>query len=399
MSAKRTTSKKKRVIRKKPSLDFSVTGLVYCTMMMFIGLAAINTQANLLFGVFGLMIGILLVSFIISGLVMSKLKVERAMPDHAVVGQTSAVYYQITNQKRYWPSLSVSLSEIDGVEAFARQPSAYMLHCANGMTASVPAELVPLRRGVFELDHYQLSTSFPFGFVKRAVNRRQKDSLVVLPAIGGMRRELMQQFRSAESVGQNVRPSRGGSDDFYGMKEYRSGENPRFIYWKRSARGSSIVMREMTRVSPPKLLVLVDTCIASDHSIDRYVAIERGIAMAATIIDRAMEAGLPIGLIVACGDKWLNVTPNRGKRHRLDLLTHLAQLPANTQHDVNALLAIAQPLIKSDTTAVLISPGDVSMSLAQSVRGRMVALSSKADQYRRYFQFSDSIDFALGHVG
>jgi len=47
-------------IRRKPSFDFSVTGLVYCSMMMFMGLAAINSQANLLFGVFGLMIGILL---------------------------------------------------------------------------------------------------------------------------------------------------------------------------------------------------------------------------------------------------------------------------------------------------------------------------------------------------
>jgi len=68
-------------------LDFSVTGLIYCTMMMFIGLAAINTQANLLFGVFGLMIGILLVSFFISGLVIKKLHTERVVPDWAIVGR------------------------------------------------------------------------------------------------------------------------------------------------------------------------------------------------------------------------------------------------------------------------------------------------------------------------
>ena len=37
-------------------------------MMMFMGLAAMNSQANLLFGVFGLMIGILLVSGVISRL-------------------------------------------------------------------------------------------------------------------------------------------------------------------------------------------------------------------------------------------------------------------------------------------------------------------------------------------
>jgi hypothetical protein len=45
------------VMHRKPSLDFSITGLVYCSMMMFMGLAAMNSQASLLFGVFGLMIG------------------------------------------------------------------------------------------------------------------------------------------------------------------------------------------------------------------------------------------------------------------------------------------------------------------------------------------------------
>ena len=59
-------------VRRKPSLDFSLTGLVYCSMMMFMGLAAINSQANLLFGVFGLMVGILLISGVVSRKVMQR---------------------------------------------------------------------------------------------------------------------------------------------------------------------------------------------------------------------------------------------------------------------------------------------------------------------------------------
>jgi len=61
-------------VRKRPSLDFSLTGLVYCSMMMFMGLAAVNTQANLLFGVFGLMIGVLLIAGVISRAVLRRLR-------------------------------------------------------------------------------------------------------------------------------------------------------------------------------------------------------------------------------------------------------------------------------------------------------------------------------------
>src|SRR3954468_14957784 len=94
-------------VRRRPSLDFSVTGLVYCSMMMFMGLAAINSQANLLFGVFGLMIGILLVSGVISRLVLQKINVARVLPESAVVGEPTTIVYEFTNKKRFWPSLSM----------------------------------------------------------------------------------------------------------------------------------------------------------------------------------------------------------------------------------------------------------------------------------------------------
>ena len=319
--------KKKKQNRRKPSIDFSVTGLIYSTMMMFIGLAAVNTQANLLFGVFGLMIGILLVSFLISGLVIRRLKIDRVLPDHAIAGRTSVIYYNVTNEKKFWPSLSVTVAEVDELDAFARPPSAYILHAANKMLAAVPAEVLPLRRGLFELNRFQLSTSFPFGFIKRAIDGRKRDTLLVLPAIGSMSRELMRRFKSSQSVGMNVRPRSGGSDEFFGVKEYRSGENPRWIYWKRSAGAGPMVVKDMTRVSPPKLLVMVDT-FRTEKTLEAYVAVERSIAAAATVIDAALAAGLPVGLVAWSGS-WVTVEPGRGKRHRLDLLATLGKLPSN----------------------------------------------------------------------
>src|ERR1700746_3462404 len=88
------------IVRRRPSLDFSLTGLVYCSMMMFMGLAAMNSQASLLFGVFGLMIGILLVAGVISKIVLRRLELHRLLPELAVVGQPTTVTYQFTNNKR-----------------------------------------------------------------------------------------------------------------------------------------------------------------------------------------------------------------------------------------------------------------------------------------------------------
>jgi len=196
-------------------------------------------------------------------------------------------------------------------------------------------------------------------------------------------------------VGANVRPTPGGNDEFYGVREYRPGENPRHIYWRRSAGAGAMVIREMTRVSPPKLLIVVDTQ-RPDDSVESYIAVEYAIAMAATLVDRAMDAGLPVGL-VAWSDAFLTIAPNRAKRHRLELLTALATLPINDGVPHMRLLDKARPLSKRDTTPVLISPRDVTMSLGQSVRGGMVALSSSAAERGKYFEFDPDIDFSVGY--
>src|SRR5258708_36871827 len=86
------------VVRRRPSLDFSITGLIYCSLMMFMGLAAINSQANLLFGVFGLMFGILLISISISRIVLRRLAMNRGLPESAIVGMPSIITYDLRNE-------------------------------------------------------------------------------------------------------------------------------------------------------------------------------------------------------------------------------------------------------------------------------------------------------------
>ena len=283
-------------------MDLSLTGLIYLSLMMFMGLAAINTQANLLFGVFGLMIGIVLVAYWISGVVLRRLELSRRLPDHATVGEPTSVAYDFVNRKRFWPSLSITVSELDGVEGFHKQPHGYLLHAAAGRTASIPVELIPKRRGRHSLGVHQISTSFPFGFIKRAIERKKLDTLLVYPAIGQVDPKLLQLARSAETIGPTVRPRRGGMDEFYGLKEYRTGENPRMIYWRRSARTGTLVTREMTHVSPPRLMILVDTYLP-ERTPAAHADVEMCIAMAASLASYAIEAELPVGL-TAWNEGW-----------------------------------------------------------------------------------------------
>ncbi|QOV91204.1 DUF58 domain-containing protein [Humisphaera borealis] len=381
-------------IRRRPSLDFSLVGLVYCCMMMFMGLAAINSGANLLYGVFGLMIGVLILAAILSKRVLRKLTVHRVLPDHAIVGVPSRIVYQFANAKRFYPSLSVTVSEIDAADGFTKQPQAYMLHAAAGMTASVPTEVIPRRRGLHQLDRFQISTSFPFGFIKRALTDRQKDHLLVYPTIGSVDRAVLNMCRAADKTGAMMRPRQGGQDEFYGVKEHRPGESPRHIYWKRSARTAAtgvLVAREMTQVAPPRLLLLVDTWV-SDQSAPKVAGVERSVAMAATLADCAIEQDLSVGML-AWSDGWKYLEPSRGKRHRGDLLSALARLPLQTIASTSQLMDEGLRYIRDGATAVLLTPQALPAGIDTRQRGAVVVLPSDDPQIRRWFTFEARVDF------
>ena len=396
--------KPRKAVQPRHGFDVSLTGLVFVSMMMFMGLAAANSQASLLFGVFGLMIGILVVSGSISKWVLRKLEVKRLMPDEAIVGRPLLLEYLVKNPKRFWPSLSVTISELDAASGFDRQPMGYLLHVAPLMTATIAGEFTPLRRGLHRFDRYQISTSFPFGFIKRAVARRQAETLLAFPPIARVAPGLLKMFKSAESYGTNLRPRVGGEDEFYGLRDYRHGENPRRIYWKRSAHTGKLVVRELTHVAPPRLIVIVDNYTgpqghaASDVS--TTARIERTIAVAASLIQSALESGLAVGL-VACDERPYSVHISRGKRHERELMTLLGKLPhTNTTADRESLRNHASTIADQGTSIVICTAtydgtSDQTNGAGQRAgKGSVFTIETDSEQEHAWFTFDEGIDFA-----
>lgn len=378
-------------------VELTQTLLVYAGLTLFMGLAAMNSQANLLFAIFGLMIGILLVSWSLARVVLAKLDVERDVPELIGVGGRAAIIYRFVNRKRVLPSLSVTLVESDAAGAFADVPRALLLHAPARGTATVPREVRPVRRGVYIMNSFRLTSSFPFGFVRRTCYFSKKSSIVVHPLIGWVDPKLIAMCKSAEQVGTSMRPRQGGQDEFYGIKEYR-GENPRFIYWRRSARTGQLVSRVMTRVAPPRIVLAVDTY--REHlTRDELSLVERGLAMAASIAATALDQGVAVGLVAWAGDQWTQIFPSDGKRQRRELLTALAQLPVNESGEPGQLLDVARRsgsgvVGRSIATVILITPMERDSSVRrQAGAGDVVTVNSRDPRSLEWFRFPEGTDF------
>ncbi len=196
---------------------------------------------------------------------------------------------------------------------------------------------------------------------------------------------------SAEQGDARMRPRRGGSDEFYGVKEFRSGENPRFIYWRRSARTGTLVSKEMTHVAPPRLLVLVNTFIAQ-RSLRDHAGVERAIAMAASLLAEALDQGVSAGLCAWAG-RPVTISPGRGKQHRRNLLAILARLPLNVACERGRLMEAARPLLRNGTTPLLFTAENIEQSRGEQARGNWMILSSSAESAAQWFRFAPEVSF------
>jgi uncharacterized protein (DUF58 family) len=266
------------------------------------------------------------------------------------------------------------------------------------MTARIPVELIAKRRGLYEFDQYQLATSFPFGFIKRAVAGRHKDVIEIYPALAAVDRRLLTLCRSADTSGAPMRPRPGGADEFYGVKEHRDGDNPRWIYWRRSAHTNKLVSKQMTEVAPPRLLLLVDTSPPDPEKVrppaTAEILIERTISMAASLAAAALDDGLSVGLCAFVAGAWKAIPPTRGKNQRADLLSVLARLSVNASQPTSALLEACHALLKTGTTAILLTPHDLQVGLLERSRGGMLVISAMHSSAESWFKYEPSIDFS-----
>jgi uncharacterized protein (DUF58 family) len=298
--------------------------VVYLAVNIFIGMAAINSQTNLLFWVFGLMTGGLVASGLFSGSMLARVKVRRLLPDHGAVGEPLIIRYELQNAKRLVPCFGLIISEIDHDTAAATMPGrphGWVLHVGPRATVLAEATGFPQRRGPLKFEHVRIATTFPFGILRKSITVPQPGRIVIYPRLHRLRREVLALSTARDPIGTRPSQQAGGSEEFYGLREYRHGDALRSIDWKHSARMNLLVSREMTRQTPPRLMVMLDLrSLAAGE--DR---LERAISFGASVICEAHRSGYEVGLTVA-GMPCARFEVRHSRWHRTRILHALGEL-------------------------------------------------------------------------
>lgn len=334
-------------------------GLLYLLVSALILVSAVYTQANLLFWGFGLMVGGLVMAVGVAAVALRGLEVTRSVPTHCAAGEPLPLSYEVRN--RGWlPAFAVVLHEGWGKGAsgwkhqgpaadvgsntmLGGSPHAWLLHLGAGQTTQTQAPCRPRRRGRLRFERIEASTSFPFSVLHKTVIFEQTDEVLVFPYLYRVRRQLISNLSTAEGEGRQIQERPGGTDEFYGLREYRPGDGPRMIDWKRTARTGKLVAREMTTPRPPSMSLVLDLRETPPMSIGgkrptkqglveaaasgRQLE-ERAISLTASLICDAYLRGFRVGLRVI-GPGCRTFTPRHSLLHRTQLLEALAEMDLN----------------------------------------------------------------------
>ncbi len=343
-----TNRRSSRAVKRESRLTFG--GFVYVAVTMFLAIGAINSQNNLLFWLFGVSIATLIVSGIFSGNALMRIRVHaRALPEVSA-GQNTQLHYIVSNRSRFFPLFACLMSEShkDSKSLGAFTPAS-LLHLGPGQTSTITGTLCPSKRGRVTLRTLRLTTRFPFGLLQKSLIFEQPRTLLVLPYQLRIRSELITpQTAHGEQI--RRRSHRGGkSTEFWGLREYRPGDPRRKIAWKLSARRNGLVVVEHAQTVSTRIWVLL---IEPDGAgIEAEILAERGIAVAAALLEQGTLRNIPVGLWYP--QRSLKVDPATGRAHYGRMLRALAMVDRATDS-----MPVVPPPLRSRDQIIQVSEGD-----------------------------------------
>lgn len=172
------------------------------------------------------------------------------------------------------------------------------------------------RRGMFEIGPLELELNDPFGLAKVTRGGCPESVLSVHP---NFERVTPRSISTNSDRDRRVPlPVLGrGGDEFYGLREYQVGDDPRQVHWTSTARFDELMIRQPENVWRGRLTVAVDVRSA----VHRHGTFEPVLSAAASIALAGLRAGLHVRLVTTAG---LNTGFGPAGLHEATILDALA---------------------------------------------------------------------------
>ncbi|HEX5443896.1 MAG TPA: DUF58 domain-containing protein [Pirellulales bacterium] len=283
--------------RTRYRISLTFEGWCYLGIAAFILAGAITRQINLLMILFGMLAGAMVMCWRVVKKMLRKVEVRRRLPESISAGDLLVVEFAAVNRRRRLPSWALEITDRIVRESKGRRPPALTaqtliayLPPGEPRLASYRGRLV--ERGRYRFGPLQVSARFPLGLFHYRMTTDQYDSLVVFPRLGrllpGWKR-----IEQASEAGSGTVSRRQGllEGEFYGLRDWRSGDSRRWLHWRTSARRQTPVVRQFEQQRHQDLALVLDLWQPDQPQPEQTDAVELAVSFVATVVADLCRGG------------------------------------------------------------------------------------------------------------
>ena len=280
-------------------LKITTIGRTYLVLTLGIGLGALNTGNNLLYLVLGFLLGIIVLSGVLSERVLADLRVKRLLPEGAWATEPFPLRYEITRTKGRAFAVKISDSALSGW--------AWVPTIEAGKPVIARADMTAPQRGPLELSEIRLSTAYPFGLFEKTRSLHHVETLLVWPRRGFTCEPPRADFGLQTGEHGNQK-HRDGSGDVQGLRELGDLEDARGVHWKKSAAVGQLLKVEREREDRQQYTLRIESDTPGE-------ALERACEETAALTHQLLSAGNDVGLVA--GGRTLRASSGAGHERRI----------------------------------------------------------------------------------
>jgi uncharacterized protein (DUF58 family) len=179
----------------------------------------------------------------------------------------------------------------------------------------LPFTLTGHDRGSWMLGPVVLRVRGRLGLVRRTIRHEPGDDVLVTPSMTGVRRLrlLAIQHRLRDAGVRNIR-RRGEGTTFASLREYVTGDDPRHVDWKATARRRKLITREYSVEQGQTVLIAVDAGRMMTQLSDGVPRFEYALSSAMLLADVAAQSRDNVGLLLFDDEVRAFVPATRGRQ-------------------------------------------------------------------------------------
>ena len=164
----------------------------------------------------------------------------------------------------------------------------------------------------------------------------------------------------------------GPGMEFYSMRGYVSGDDPKRINWKASARHRRLIINETEAERVTDVMVVLDTDVTFYEAAEAEL-FERGVRAAASIISLLLKQGNRVGMILQGEERGI-AAPAFGKRHERNILFLLASAkPGRAVIPTDYVVALLARLLLPARAQIIIISSLMDNTIVAGIRGLVTA--------------------------